>query len=298
MNVDGSDLTQLDSDAPSIAGFTDLDWSPDGTKIVLTHRDPPQQGGTEGAGEIYTVNADGSGQPTGFANPVYGYFPAWSPDGSEIVYFGYDSDLHIMNADGTEKSRVTTDGRLVEEHYPAAWSPNGTRLVFAGWQHLPDTFDIDLFTIDVDCSNRVNLTNTTDQNELQPSWQPVFPDTTAPKVDVVNPADGDQNVARGSSVTAEFSEAVQASTLNSQTVQLFAGKSTKPIKARLNMIPLTDPTSVTLTPSSKLDAKTTYTAKIKGGANGVKDLAGNVLDQNPNTPEDEDMVWSFTTGAR
>jgi hypothetical protein len=32
--------------------------------------------------EIYTVNADGTGQPTGFANPVYGADPAWSPHGA------------------------------------------------------------------------------------------------------------------------------------------------------------------------------------------------------------------------
>jgi hypothetical protein len=48
-------------------------------------------------------------------------------------------------------------------------------------------------------------------------------------------------------------------------------------------------TSVTLTPASKLDAKTRYTAKIKGGPNGVKDLAGN--------PLASDFSWSFTTGS-
>jgi hypothetical protein len=125
-------------------------------------------------------------------------------------------------------------------------------------------------------------------------------DRTPPEVDEVSPVDGAQGVERGiKEVTANFSEAVQASTLTSSTVQLFSGKSTKPIKATLSVDPPTDePTSVTLTPSSKLDAKTRYTAKIKGGANGVKDLADNPLDQNPNTPEDEDMVWSFTTAAR
>ena len=126
----------------------------------------------------------------------------------------------------------------------------------------------------------------------------VTPDTTAPNVDVVTPADGAQEVARGSTVTAEFSEEVQASTLTSETVQLFSGNSTKPIKAKLNVDPPTNPKSVTLTPSERLDVKNRYTVKIKGGADGVKDLVGNALDQNPDTPEDEDMVWSFTTGAR
>jgi hypothetical protein len=56
---------------------------------------------------------------------------------------------------------------------------------------------------------------------------------------------------------------------------------------------------VTLTPSQRLDAKTRNTAKIKGGVDGVKDLVGNALDQDQ-TPNNgnQDMVWSFTTGAR
>jgi hypothetical protein len=48
-------------------------------------------------------------------------------------------------------------------------------------------------------------------------------------------------------------------------------------------------TIATLTPTSSLAASTTYTATVKGGTSGVKDLAGNPLVQ--------DKVWSFTTGA-
>jgi hypothetical protein len=123
-------------------------------------------------------------------------------------------------------------------------------------------------------------------------------DTTAPEVDAVDPAEGVTGVARSSNVKATFSEAVQEATLTSETVQLFSGKSTKPIKATLSWDPSTDPNSVTLTPSKKLGAKTSYTAKIKGGQSGVKDLADNPLDQDPNTSGNQDMVWSFTTGAR
>jgi hypothetical protein len=117
------------------------------------------------------------------------------------------------------------------------------------------------------------------------------PDTTSPTVkqDATSPTPqpGATGVRRTTTVKASFSEAVQASTLTSN-VQLFSGKSTKPIKATLSVDPPTDePTSVTLTPASKLDAKTKYTAKIKGGAAGVKDLAGN--------PLASDYSWSFTT---
>jgi probable HAF family extracellular repeat protein len=116
------------------------------------------------------------------------------------------------------------------------------------------------------------------------------PDTTAPEVDAVDPARGATDVARSSNVKATFSEAVQSATLNSETVQLFSGNSTKPLKATLSWDPSIAPTSVTLTPSERLDAKTRYTAKIKGGSNGVKDLVGN--------PLTSDISWSFTTGSR
>ena len=52
----------------------------------------------------------------------------------------------------------------------------------------------------------------------------------------------------------------------------------------------TDGKTVMLTPPQKLDAKTKYTANIKGGQNGVKDPAGNALP--------EDYVWYFTTGSQ
>jgi Bacterial Ig-like domain len=113
-------------------------------------------------------------------------------------------------------------------------------------------------------------------------------DIRPPEVVAVTP-DGTNVVPRASTVTANFSEAVQAATLTSNTVQLFSGNSTKPIKATLSWNPSNKPTSVTLTPSSKLDAKTRYTAKITGGATGVKDLAGNPLSSN--------FSWSFTTGS-
>ena len=47
--------------------------------------------------------------------------------------------------------------------------------------------------------------------------------------------------------------------------------------------------TATLTPSAALEASTSYTATVKGGASGVKDLAGNALAA--------DSSWSFTTGT-
>ena len=46
--------------------------------------------------------------------------------------------------------------------------------------------------------------------------------------------------------------------------------------------------TATLTPSSPLGKQTTYTATVKGGSTGVKDMAGNALVAS--------VSWSFTTG--
>jgi probable HAF family extracellular repeat protein len=110
-------------------------------------------------------------------------------------------------------------------------------------------------------------------------------DKSAPSVSGTNPQANATKVSRTTEVTANFSEAVQAATLTSDTVQLFSGNSTKPVKATLSKTS----NSVTLTPSTRLDANNRYTAKIKGGATGVKDLADNPLSA---------FSWTFTTGGR
>ena len=117
------------------------------------------------------------------------------------------------------------------------------------------------------------------------------PDTTAPTVTTTIPQAGAKGVSRTTTVKANFSEAVQASTLTSENVQLFWGNSTKPLKATLSKTS----DSVTLTPSQRLDAKNSYRAVV---STGVKDLEGNALDQDPNVTDNQPKQWTFITGAQ
>ncbi|MEC4749602.1 N,N-dimethylformamidase beta subunit family domain-containing protein [Methylomicrobium sp. Wu6] len=113
------------------------------------------------------------------------------------------------------------------------------------------------------------------------------PDTTPPTVTAQSPAPNATGVATNTAVTATFSEALDATTItgaNASNFQLQAG-SNAPITATVSYANNT----ATLTPASALSANTTYTATVKGGTNGVKDIAGNPLAANVN--------WSFTTGA-
>jgi WD40 repeat protein len=111
-------------------------------------------------------------------------------------------------------------------------------------------------------------------------------DPTAPTVSSTAPSNGATNVNTGTTVKATFSEAIAPATVSASTLEL-RNASNALIAATVSYDAASN--TATLTPSSALAASTTYTATVKGGTNGVKDLAGNALAS--------DFVWSFTTGA-
>ena len=82
---------------------------------------------------------------------------------------------------------------------------------------------------------------------------------------------------------ATFSEAMSASTIDTTTFTLKQGSN--PVAAQVSYD--SNPRIASLNPSAPLTYSTTYTATIKGGPSGVKDLAGNALAS--------DYTWSFTT---
>src|SRR4030095_15516289 len=100
------------------------------------------------------------------------------------------------------------------------------------------------------------------------------------------PANGATGVLVGSTVTAVFSEAMDASTISGSTVEL-RNASNVLLTATVSYNATTR--TVTLTPSAALANSQVYSAKIKSGSTGVKDVSGNALAA--------DFNWSFTTVA-
>ena len=98
-------------------------------------------------------------------------------------------------------------------------------------------------------------------------------DTTAPTVTATSPVAGATGVAVTANVTATFSEAMNAATLTTTTVTLVPQGSTTPVAATVTYAAATN--TVTLNPTANLATNTLYTATIKGGAAGAKDVAGN-----------------------
>ena len=113
------------------------------------------------------------------------------------------------------------------------------------------------------------------------------PDTTAPTVSAVSPANNATGVARTVSPTVTFSEAIDPSTINSTTFELRNASTNALVFAVVSYAAATR--RATLNPSGNLAAGTRFTATVRGGATDprVKDLAGNPLAAS--------LTWSFTT---
>jgi len=112
-------------------------------------------------GDVWTMNADGSGATKLTSDYNAESNPAVSPDGSRIAY-EFFRGIWTMNADGTEKKKLT-DGATTDED--PAWSADGTRISFSR--------SGDLWLMNADGSSPTNLTNTSGNQEFDAAWSPL-----------------------------------------------------------------------------------------------------------------------------
>ncbi|MBL7870974.1 MAG: DUF3494 domain-containing protein [Cyclobacteriaceae bacterium] len=106
------------------------------------------------------------------------------------------------------------------------------------------------------------------------------PDITKPLVNSTDPLSAATSIARNKTITATFSEAMDASSITSSTFTLKKGSTSIPgAVSYSNRV-------ASFNPTNTMDASSVYTATITTGA---KDVAGNAIATN--------MVWNFTTGG-
>jgi len=131
----------------------------------------------DGAGQIWTVVADGTGRTQLTNDAAYHYSPRWSPDGTRIVFYRgvFDAngmvgsyEVWVMNADGSHAHPVLHDPEHL--YMEAAWSPDGRRLVFARQSSDPFQPSRDIFAVDLDGTHLGRLTWT--GGEDAPDWSP------------------------------------------------------------------------------------------------------------------------------
>ena len=144
--------------------FGDFDpvWSPDGTKIAWVRY--PEDLCNCGPSDVWVMNADGSDRHNLTNDGADISAPSWSPDGSQLAFTkGYR--LRVIDADGTDEHPISPVGTF---DFDPAWSPDGSRIAFVS----SGEGGFDIFALDPDGSDRVQLTHTVGIAEHDPAWSP------------------------------------------------------------------------------------------------------------------------------
>lgn len=110
-------------------------------------------------------------------------------------------------------------------------------------------------------------------------------DTTAPTVIATAHANGATGVPINAKVGATFSEPIGIASLSGANFSFSETVSGKLVAG----VPSYSGVNFTFIPLSALTMNTNYTARLKGGATGIRDLAGNAMVN--------DYVWSWTSSA-
>jgi TolB protein len=181
MNADGSGKRRLTRNRKG-TDYSDPQWSPDGATIAfaILKSGETRRAFDSSIGLIDSVDGGNLRRLT----PRRGrdeLNPNWSPDGASItfevnkLFDARQSDIWLMNADGSGKRRLTRT-KFYETN--PVFSPDGTRIGFTGdrdnrnlsRRRLGRGFE--LYTMAADGSDVIRVTDNR-RAELFPDWQPL-----------------------------------------------------------------------------------------------------------------------------
>ncbi len=128
--------------------------------------------------EIWVMNDDGSKQTQLTHAKGRDIEPAWSPDGTQIVFASARDDpenlqLYIMNADGSDQRPLLPFEP--SDNWSPAWSPDGKKIAYQS--NRDRSFEI--YVVNVDGTGRTRLTGADPgeggevrPNNSMPNWSP------------------------------------------------------------------------------------------------------------------------------
>jgi Tol biopolymer transport system component len=147
-------------------------WSPDGQKIAFLF------GFGDSPGEIWVINADGSGLVSLGSGEVQAN-GSWSPDSQKIIFTADTPYKRInrinfivkVNADGSELTILTSEDAYIES---ASWSPDGQKIVFVARPEKNSRIGefANIYIMNADGSGLINLTSGLEIGAINPIWSP------------------------------------------------------------------------------------------------------------------------------
>ena len=146
--------------------------SPDGLRIAFAVS--MKELGTDAQiDDIYAVDRNGMNMKRLTSEAGVDAEPAWSPKGDRIAYRHLDpgtgySAIWVMNADGSNKAKLT---EALESAYAVgspAWSPDGNRIAFSTVTRNGTRSAI--WTMNADGSDQQQRTSSMDGFDMEPTW--------------------------------------------------------------------------------------------------------------------------------
>lgn len=123
--------------------------------------------GQGGNADIYLMNSNGTGATVLTASSALDDDPAWSPDGSRIVFSSErdgNRDIYVSDADGAAPIRITNTAGIDDR---PAWAPDGSRIAFVSNRDG----NAEIYLMNVDGTNQTRLTDSPSE-DTDPAWSP------------------------------------------------------------------------------------------------------------------------------
>jgi len=106
------------------------------------------------------------------------YSPAWSPDGTKVVFYGNHEDatansyIYLANSDLTGRIKLTNVTGEVEDRHPV-WSPDGDYIVFTRWRAgMEDQCIFIMPAMGESAEAPASQLTWNDDRDNSPSWSP------------------------------------------------------------------------------------------------------------------------------